>query len=210
MLVCGCAEHNRDIVLKALISCTKPPPVSNAMTRFASAVRILFALSAVALVVTGCATAKPTEVEAGTATAATAAPSSDSSSATDSTTTAAADDSSSSASATSTDTGTTSDSDDQPALITRYIVPAGDHLWGISAQQKVYGDPYQWPLLFKRNRAEIEDADLIYPGQVLHIDRDANEHQIQQAIEHAKTRGAWSLGVTEASDLEYLARAQGS
>ena len=68
----------------------------------------------------------------------------------------------------------------------------------------------QWPLLFKRNRAEIEDADLIYPGQVLHIDRDANEHQIQQAIEHAKTRGAWSLGVTEASDLEYLARAQGS
>jgi hypothetical protein len=179
------------------------------MTKFSSAVRILFALSAVALVATGCVTAKPTELEAGTATAAAAAPSSDSTSTSDSTTTAAVDDSSRATLAAAIDAHLL-DSDGQPSLINRSNVQAGDHLWGISSQQQVYGDPYQWPLLFKRNRGEIEDADLIYPGQVLHIDRDANEHQIQQAIDHAKTRGAWSLGVTETSDLEYLAKAQSS
>ena len=46
-------------------------------------------------------------------------------------------------------------------VISAYVVQAGDHLWGISSQPKVYGDPYQWPLLFKRNRADIMDADLI-------------------------------------------------
>ncbi|HCY14130.1 MAG TPA: hypothetical protein DG414_09860 [Gammaproteobacteria bacterium] len=89
------------------------------------------------------------------------------------------------------------------------MVHNGEHLWGISAHSEVYGDPYQWPLLFKKNRQQIEDADLIYPGQVLQIERDLSEYQIQQAIDHAKTRGAWSLGVTEETDLQYLEAAGG-
>jgi hypothetical protein len=84
------------------------------------------------------------------------------------------------------------------------VVQAGDHLWGIASQPKVYGDPYQWPLLFKRNRPDINDADLIYPGQMIEIERDLSDFQVQEAIDHARTRGAWALGVVEGSDLRYL------
>ena len=88
-----------------------------------------------------------------------------------------------------------------------HVVVAGEHLWGISGYSQIYNDPYQWPLIFKRNRDQIKDADLIYPGQELKIQRDLNEEQVMQAIEHAKTRGAWSLGPTEQSDLDYLSKA---
>jgi len=93
-----------------------------------------------------------------------------------------------------------------PSPLTLWVVHKGEHLWGISAHGKVYGDPYQWPLLFKRNRHQIEDADLIYPGQVLHIERDLSNAEIDRAIKHAKTRGAWILGITELTDIEYLSR----
>jgi hypothetical protein len=86
------------------------------------------------------------------------------------------------------------------------MVSEGEHLWGISSEEDVYGNPYQWPLLFKRNRSQIEDADLIYPGQMLYIKRDLSMAEINRSIEHAKTRGAWTLGITELSDLEYLSR----
>ena len=160
-----------------------------------SAVRILLAVFAIVFVVSGCATAKPTEAEAGVATAATPAPSTDTSADSD-TSAESTDDSASDSSASSGSTG--------PAPISRYIVQSGDHLWGISGQAQVYGDSYQWPLLYKRNRDDIYDPDLIYPGQVLHIDREASEQQIQLAIDHAKTRGAWALGVVEKADIDYL------
>ena len=163
-----------------------------------SAVRILLAVFAIVFVVSGCTTAKPTEAEAGVATAATPAPSTDTSADSD-TSAESTDDSASDSSASSGSTG--------PAPISRYIVQSGDHLWGISGQAQVYGDSYQWPLLYKRNRDDIYDPDLIYPGQVLHIDREASEQQIQLAIDHAKTRGAWALGVIEKSDIGYLNKA---
>ena len=165
-----------------------------------SAVRILLAVFAIVFVVSGCTTAKPTEAEAGTATAAAPAPS------TDNAALLAELDKLLTVINTSepepdptTSTG--------PAPISRYIVQSGDHLWGISGQAQVYGDSYQWPLLYKRNRDDIYDPDLIYPGQVLDIDREASEQQIQLAIDHAKTRGAWALGVIEKSDIEYLNKA---
>ena len=160
-----------------------------------SAVRILLAVFAIVFVVSGCTTAKPTEAEAGVATAAAPAPSTDASADSD-TSAESTDDSASDSSASSGSTG--------PAPISRYIVQSGDHLWGISGQAQVYGDSYQWPLLYKRNRDNIYDPDLIYPGQVLHIDREASEQQIQLAIDHAKTRGAWALGVVEKADIDYL------
>ena len=160
-----------------------------------SAVRILLAAFAIVFVVSGCTTAKPTEAEAGVATAAAPAPSTDASADSD-TSAESTDDSASDSSASSGSTG--------PAPISRYIVQSGDHLWGISGQAQVYGDSYQWPLLYKRNRDDIYDPDLIYPGQVLHIDREASEQQIQLAIDHAKTRGAWALGVVEKADIDYL------
>ena len=87
-----------------------------------------------------------------------------------------------------------------------YTVQKGDNLWDISAKGSVYGDPYQWPLIYKANRSQIKDADLIYPGQDLNIDRGASSSDVNAAIRHAKSRGAWAIGVVEESDKAYLAR----
>ena len=85
-----------------------------------------------------------------------------------------------------------------------YTVERGDNLWDISGKSSIYGDSYQWPLIYKANRDQIKDADLIYPNQVLDIDRNASSDEIDAAIEHAKTRGAWSVGDVEQTDLDYL------
>lgn len=87
-----------------------------------------------------------------------------------------------------------------------YTVAPGDSLWAISGKGNIYGNPYQWPLIYKANRSKIKDADLIYPGQQFDIDRNASSMDVDAAIEHARTRGAWSLGVVEDSDMAYLAR----
>ena len=217
------------------------------MTINTTPIRTLLALLAVAVVATGCVTAKPTETEAGTATVATPAPATSTATAILSAP-AKPDDwcdrypdsfvcqEEATKASDSGDWCTrhpdsfvchekTTDSGDwctrhpdsfvcQPSApvpsISAYVVQGGDHLWGISSQPKVYGDPYQWPLLFKRNRADIRDADLIYPGQLIQIERDLTDFQVQEAIDHARTRGAWSLGVTEATDLKYLEATQAS
>jgi LysM repeat protein len=87
-----------------------------------------------------------------------------------------------------------------------YNVVRGDHLWGISSKSAIYGNPYQWPLIYKANRDKIQDADVIHPGQVFTISRGASQADIDASVQHAKTRGAWSLGVVEESDKAYLAR----
>ena len=91
------------------------------------------------------------------------------------------------------------------SLPANYEVQRGDHLWGIASQPRIYGNPYAWPLIYKTNSAKIKDADLIHPGQNLDINRSAASGDIDAAVRHAKTRGAWTLGVTEDSDKRYLA-----
>ena len=87
-----------------------------------------------------------------------------------------------------------------------YSVVRGDNLWDISGKDSIYGNSYQWPLIYKANRNKIKDADLIYPGQVFDIDQNASASDIDAAVRHAKTRGAWSVGDVEQSDLDYLSR----
>jgi nucleoid-associated protein YgaU len=87
-----------------------------------------------------------------------------------------------------------------------YSVVRGDNLWDISGKSDIYGDSYQWPLIYKANRDQIKDPDLIFPGQNLSIDRNASAAEIDAAINHAKTRGAWSVGDVEQSDLDFLAK----
>lgn len=85
-----------------------------------------------------------------------------------------------------------------------YTVFSGDTLWGIAAMNNVYANPYQWPLIYRKNSDQIKDADLIYPGQVFSIDLSPSSSQVDAAIAHAKNRGAWSVGTVEASDRAYL------
>jgi hypothetical protein len=48
-----------------------------------------------------------------------------------------------------------------------YIVKTGDSLWAIAGNTAVQGDSFRWPLLFKANRDQIIDPDLIEPDQDL-------------------------------------------
>ena len=162
------------------------------------AIRTLMILAAMGLFATGCVTAKQASQAASQGTQATPAP------ATTTTATATTTAAVTPAPATTTTTAAVTP---VPKGIVGYVVQKGDHLWGISAKPAVYGDPYQWPLLYKRNRDEIYDPDLIYPGQVLHIERDLSQTQINIAVSHAKTRGAWVLGEIEATDIQYLRKA---
>jgi len=164
------------------------------------AIRTLMILAAMGLFATGCVTAKQASQAASEGTQATPAPATTTTATATATTTAAV----TPAPATTTTTAAVTPA---PKGIVRYWVQKGDHLWGISAKPAVYGDPYQWPLLYKRNRDEIYDPDLIYPGQVLQIERDLSQTQINIAVNHAKTRGAWVLGEIEATDIQYLRKA---
>lgn len=162
------------------------------------AIRTLMILAAMGFFATGCVTAKQASQAASEGTQATPAP------ATTTTATATTTAAVTPAPATTTTAAAVTPA---PKGIVGYVVQKGDHLWGISAKPAVYGDPYQWPLLYKRNRDEIYDPDLIYPGQVLHIQRDLSQTQINIAVNHAKTRGAWVLGEIEATDIQYLRKA---
>jgi len=86
-----------------------------------------------------------------------------------------------------------------------YLVVSGDNLWNIAGQDTIYSNPFMWPLIYKANSGQIKDADLIFPGQYFYIPK-ARGADRAAAMEHAKNRGAWTLGETEASDLDYLSQ----
>lgn len=88
----------------------------------------------------------------------------------------------------------------------QYDVVKGDSLWGIAGKPTIYADPFQWPLIYKANHDQIKDADLIYPGQNLGIEQYPSQGDVDAAVEHAKHRGAWSIGPQEASDKAYLGK----
>ena len=85
-----------------------------------------------------------------------------------------------------------------------YEVVRGDSLWKISGRSSVYGNPYQWPLIYRANASQIRDADLIFPGQRLTVQLNPSSADVDAAVNHARTRGAWELGRVESTDLRYL------
>jgi nucleoid-associated protein YgaU len=70
----------------------------------------------------------------------------------------------------------------------RWVVAPGECLWLIAANRNVFGDPFQWPLIYSRNRGLIGDPDLIYPGQSFRIPLDATVQERQSAIRQARER----------------------
>ena len=57
---------------------------------------------------------------------------------------------------------------EKPAVIS-YKVVRGDYLWRIAKMKKHYGNGFAWPIIYKANRDQIKDPDLIYPNQVFKI-----------------------------------------
>ena len=80
-----------------------------------------------------------------------------------------------------------------PVVSSTHTVEKGENLWGISESSDGYGDPFQWPIIYKANLDQIKDPDLIYPNQTFEIPRDASQAEIESAVHEAKTRGPWSL-----------------
>ena len=77
--------------------------------------------------------------------------------------------------------------------ISTHTVQTGECLWTIAESSDIYDDPFQWPLIYKANRGQIKDPDLIYADQELDIPRDSSSSEIDDAVHEAKTRGPWSL-----------------
>ena len=94
---------------------------------------------------------------------------------------------------------------DESPYLGGYLVVSGYNLWNIAGQDTVYSNPFMWPLIYKANSGQIKDADMIHPGQYFYIPK-ARGAERAAAIEHAKNRGAWMLGETEASDMDYLSQ----
>ena len=73
-----------------------------------------------------------------------------------------------------------------------YVVKKGDSLWAISGKKGVLGDSFRWPLLYKSNRDQIEDPDLIEPKEDLSYSKEYSESDVADAVQKAKETPKYS------------------
>ena len=70
-----------------------------------------------------------------------------------------------------------------PVLVDHYTVMPDDTLTNIAAQREVYGDARLWPLLYRANVNQIGPNGLIFPNQVLIVDRNHSPEELKALID---------------------------
>jgi nucleoid-associated protein YgaU len=72
-----------------------------------------------------------------------------------------------------------------------YVVQKGDSLWRIAAMDKIYGNPFMWPLIWDANKGLIKNhPDLIYPDWTFQINRTYTAEDAKNA-EHTARYHKW-------------------
>ncbi len=65
----------------------------------------------------------------------------------------------------------------EPPKEISYTVVRGDHLWGIAKKKQHYDNPFAWPIIYKANRDQIKNPDLIFPKQIFKIPNLTDEEK---------------------------------
>ncbi|HDS03288.1 MAG TPA: LysM peptidoglycan-binding domain-containing protein [Firmicutes bacterium] len=74
-------------------------------------------------------------------------------------------------------------------LPTTYLVEEGDKLWEIAEKAEIYGNQWQWPLVYDANRDILTGYDSLEEGMKLIIPRNVSAVEIESAKERAMELG---------------------
>jgi nucleoid-associated protein YgaU len=75
-----------------------------------------------------------------------------------------------------------------------HVVEKGEFLQKISGYERIYADPAKWPRIYRANKGQISDPNLIYPGWELTIPRDwPSTWTVRQDEYLGKIAGYWEV-----------------